>query len=646
MPGFFFFGGGCPARFGECKGMNVTSPDVRSRWFALLCVVCALVAGICFYPGLSGQFIFDDVANIVKNDALHIQKMTVENLLYAAYSFRPGHGSRALSMLSFAMDYWRGGLNSGVFKTTNLLIHAVTTIAVAAFFQRLLILVGWIPRQAAYGALVLAFLWAVHPLQVSSVLYVVQRMQTLVTLFMVLALWAYVAMRRAQIDGARWSRYACLVFLFWVLGFAGKEDAVLLPAYTLALELTVLGFRAARPLTEKLLRRGYLCMVLVGGVVYLLVIVPHFWHWDAYPGREFSSCERLMTQGRVLIIYLRQIVLPLPGFMPFYYDNLVVSRGLMTPFTTLPAWLLVVGLLRWAWQWRVRRPLFAFGVMLFFFGHFMTSNVINLELAFEHRNHFPMLGVILALADLCAAGWRRFALPFRLGAFLLAGLMLVLGGLTAWRAYSWGEPLRFASSILLATPHSERAWIVMSSVFVDRSGFKPGADLDRAIAITSEGARVVPDSALLPSNALIYKSINGSVVPQDWDMFLSRMRHVTMNAQNKGIVWTFIRNANRGIPMDEEGVLQTIEITANRVVFTADQNLQAGAFIYNKTNEPGKALSYFHEAVKASPPDDPAVDKLIVQLQKLGPREWAEQLERTRRERAMADSLKEQEVTH
>jgi len=185
----------------------------------------------------------------------------------------------------------------------------------------------------------------------------------------------------------------------------------------------------------------------------------------------------------------------------------------------------------------------------------------------------------------------------------------------------------------------------MSSVFVDRSAFKPGADLDLAIVITSEGARALPNSALLPSNALIYKSINGTVASQDWDLFLSRMRHATMNAQNKGIVWTFIRNANRGIPMDERGVLQTIEISSDRIAFTADQNLQAGAFIYNKTREPGKALSYFQAAVKASPPDDPGVVKLIAQLRELGPQDWAQQLERTRQDQALAVAANARAIT-
>ena len=59
-----------------------------------------------------------------------------------------------------------------------------------------LVVVLW--ALVALSALALA--WAAHPLQVSAVLYVVQRIQTMGTLFLVLALWAYLQARQAQIE--------------------------------------------------------------------------------------------------------------------------------------------------------------------------------------------------------------------------------------------------------------------------------------------------------------------------------------------------------------------------------------------------------------------------------------------------------------
>src|SRR5690606_25448236 len=123
-----------------------------------------------------------------------------------------------------------------------------------------------------------------------------------------------------------------------------------------------------------------------GLAAYLFLVVPYFWSTDGYGGdRDFSTLERLLTQPRVLCLYLWQILVPLPGHMPFYYDWLQPSRGLLQPWTTLPAIAALLALLGTAWRLRTRWPLFSLGVLLFFAAHFITSNVIGVELAFEHR---------------------------------------------------------------------------------------------------------------------------------------------------------------------------------------------------------------------------------------------------------------------
>src|SRR3546814_1078012 len=106
-------------------------------------------------------------------------------------------------------------------------------------------------------------------------------------------------------------------------------------------------------------------------------------------------------------MYMGQILVPLPGNMPFYYDWIQPSRGILQPWTTLPAILACIALLAIAWRARRHRSLFALGVLLFFAGHFITSNVPNLELAFEHRNHLPLIGTVLAIGDLLALAMQR-----------------------------------------------------------------------------------------------------------------------------------------------------------------------------------------------------------------------------------------------
>lgn len=600
-------------------------------WF---CLAGALLAGLLLLPGLGGGFIFDDKASIQDNVSIHLDKPNAEDVLYAAYSFQPGNGSRPLSMLSFALDYWRGGMDARVFKSTNILIHMLTVLALGLLLRRLLALAQWPPRRAALGAALLATVWAIHPLQVSSVLYVVQRMQTLVTLFMVLALWAYLGMRQAQMEGSRSRLQGVLTVLFWVLGFAAKEDALLLPLYTLALELTVLRFRATQPLLTAVLRRGYLGLTVLGTLAWLLVIVPHYWSWAPYGWRDFNTWERLLSQGRVLVMYLGQMLWPLPSRLPFYYDNFAVSRSLLQPVTTLPAWLLLAALLVWAWCWRTRRPLFAFGVMLFFAGHFMTSNVIPLELVFEHRNHLPLIGIVLALGDLAMAAWQQWHLPRWLGLALLVLVIAGEGAVTVLRAYAWGEPLRFAKASLRWAPDSERAWGTLNAVYADRSGLKPKSPyLGLAIEACEQGAAVT-GSPMLLSNVVVYKTIRGDVGPEDWERFLARYRTATMGAQTRAIVWTFLRNADGKWPQDAHGVLRTIEIANQRIEFTANENLQLAAYIHNHTDQPDKALPFLKRAVELSPKGDPDIEKLFAELPGVGREDWLVQLRQIKRQPA------------
>lgn len=599
------------------------------RLFLLLVTLGVLVAGV-FYPGLAGPFIFDDRPNIIENTALHVDHLNLEGLLYAAYSFQPGHGSRSLSMLSFALDYWRGGLNPQVFKITNLVVHLLTTFALLGMLRRLLMIAEWPPRRAFFGALVMALLWAVHPLQISSVLYVVQRMQTLSTLFLVLAFWAYLGMRQEQMLGGSGRQHGALTLLFWLLGFAAKEDAILLPLYALVMELTVLRFRAANPFVEAFLRRGYMGVAIVGAAIYLLIVAPHFWSWHAYPGRDFSSWERLLSQGRVLIMYIGQVLWPLPSRLPFYYDDFVVSRGILQPFATLWSWLSIFSLIGWAWCWRFKQPLFSLGVFVFFSGHFMTSNVIGLELAFEHRNHLPLIGAVLAVSDIAIVIWRRLRLPQRWGVAPILMILIALGGVAWSRAQDWGEILPLSERLVEYSPHSERAWLQLAGVYSARSGGRKGSpDLLRAIEISREGVQLTGSLPLL-SNILINKTIAGTVSREDWSSYLQRLEEVPMSVQNRNTVLVLLENFERGVAIDKEGLGEAMVIVSRRWSFDSYSYLRFGAFVFNETRVPKRALPFLRNAVKYAEPDDPDIERLMVQLEAVGRKDWVDELKRAR----------------
>lgn len=598
--------------------------NAETRRFLLLSVLCALAAGALMGLGLGGGFVLDDAQTIVNNPLIRVSHLDKESLLTAAASFQAGHGSRPLAMLSFALDYWRqDGLDASTFKTTNLLIHVLTTFALAWMLRKLLTLARWPERRAAAGALVIALAWGIHPLQVSTVLYVVQRMQTLSTFFVVLALWAYLALRQAQMAGRPARRWVLAAGACWLLGMLGKEDAILLPLYCLLLELTVLRFGAQPPWHSQNLRRTYLALAIAGAGIYLLWALPHYWSWQDYPGRDFNSVERLLTQGRVLTLYLTQMLLPLPSRMPFNYDTYPISHGLLQPPATLAALLVLAGLLVWAWRWRQRRPIFSFGIFLFFAGHAITSNVIALELVFEHRNQLPLLGILLALADLLQAASARWQVPGRRLAVGLALVLLATGSAGALRAWHWGEPVRFAEYSVRVAPDSPRAWLALAGTWFDRyKQSRSNTDLDRAIAISAAGAART-GSASAYANVVTYKSIRGTATAADWQHLFQRLGEIQPGPREKDILWNNIKNVRAGIPLDRDQVVHLIAVLGQRIDFSPIEDIQIGAFLYAHSGQPRLALPYFLRAAKALPHGDPNIGPVLGTLRASGHNDWA-----------------------
>lgn len=595
-----------------------------SRWWWLL---LAMIACLPFLPGLSGGFLFDDKPNIVQNFGVQIAGIDHYSLWAAAKSFPGGPGLRPLSMLSFALDFWLFGLDPVAFKVTNLLVHAITCIALTGLVRRLLLLANYSQRDARLYAFGLAVAWGTHALQVSSVLYVVQRMQTMSTLFVVLAMSAYVQARQAQIDGAAQRKFWLRVLLFWGLALACKEDAVLLPGFTLLIELTLLHFRAKVTPVGAMLQRGYLFLVVAGVSFFLGIVLPHFWVESSYPGRDFNTPERLLTQGRVLAVYVRQVVWPALDGLPFYYDNLLPSRGLLDPVSTTWSIVLHFGLILWALLWRRVRPLFALGVLLFYAGHAITSNVVGLELAFEHRNHFPLFGLLLAIGDLLHAFMERLSLrPW----IAVAVCLLILAGnaaTTGMRAYIWGDPLRLALHGTVVAPDSIRAWSALCRANYDLSQGRPGSPyFQAAIKACAEGGRL-PGAATMLANMVILKTLNGTVNQSDWSALIVALQSVTMNVENSSIAINLVRNALRNPDFDEGSVLRVVAIVSDRKELPAEDFLEFGCYALMGKNSDDLAYAYLFKGLRSDSVASERKARILEEIRRLGHSGMADRLE-------------------
>lgn len=437
----------------------------------LLCILA--ITTICYLPGLTGHFIFDDGANIRLNTDIRIDRLDFPSLGQAASSGSAGLFKRPISMVSFAVNYYVSGMDAYYFKLCNLGIHLINGLLVFVLSRLLLRLYVRVHRVAMddkagfWIAAAVTAIWLLHPFNLTGVLYVVQRMTSLAALFTLVGLVLYLYGRQYLLDGNRVGMWAIgiAVFVMTPLAALCKENGALLPVLILAAEAILLRWTTAK--TEH--RRALFMVVglsailpIILGLAYLLK------HPDViftgYSWRNFTLAERMMTEARVMWFYLQMIVLPSMTEMGLHHDDIPISRGLFLPWTTLPAIGGVLLLVTGGFALRNKQPMIAFGIAFFFVGHALESTIFPLELAFEHRNYLPMFGILLPLAYYVLNP--KLHLPSvraRRAVFLM--LLVLFTGLTASRAQQWGNALLMRTMEVERHPRSVRAHTDLASLY-------------------------------------------------------------------------------------------------------------------------------------------------------------------------------------
>ncbi len=318
------------------------------RLLPSLVLFASLILTIAVYaPGLHGAFVFDDLINITSNFSVRstAEVLDLQSFKVATLSGTAGIFGRPISMASFAIDAWRSGLDVYAFKITNLTIHLCTGLAVLAF-SRLLLQAQRVRQantvtqvQATWVSLALMSVWLVHPLNLTSVLYVVQRMTSLSALFSVLGLACYLygRLRTCRASDTRgWLAIAASFCVFTPLAALCKENGALLPLFLLLTEVVFFRFKSATANAQRLLHGIYAVTVLLPGIALLVyTAISPDWIMKSYMMRTFTLNERLMSETRVLWMYMRLIVAPDISLMGLHHDDFQKSLSLLNPMSTL-----------------------------------------------------------------------------------------------------------------------------------------------------------------------------------------------------------------------------------------------------------------------------------------------------------------------
>ncbi|WDP88644.1 MAG: tetratricopeptide repeat protein [Desulfobacter sp.] len=377
--------------------MDNTIKQQKSKLPGVLLIIVAIV--LIYSNSFDVPWHLDDYDNIPKNPRITISDLypaTLIQTFFASYdsgAYRGEHFYRPVTMFSFAMNWYFGKGSIWGFHFINLLIHILSGLLLFFTIDLLLQTPKFhIERKTLryQTALLAAFLWAVHPIHTMAVTYIVQRMASIAGMFYLLGLFTYLKLRLVS-SSKKKVMFGIGYLISFILAYGSKENAILLPAATLMVEFIFFQKITARSLFKPkivvsifILLVFFIVMVLIytGGDIQVLM--------ENYSNRRYTPIERLMTESRILCLYLYQLVYPVASQFSIEHD-ITISRSLISPWTTSLAIFFILSLLGVSLNSLKKRPAFSFTILFFFLNHLVESTFLDLELIFEHRNYIPSM---------------------------------------------------------------------------------------------------------------------------------------------------------------------------------------------------------------------------------------------------------------
>lgn len=441
----------------DVKQASVARLDVARSPIWMKLVMCALALG-AYYNSFSVPFQFDDHESIVSNGSIRS--------FSTALSPPPeiGTSGRPILNLSFAVNYALSKLNVGSYHVVNLAIHVLAGLVLFGLIRRTLLLErfgGAHRASAAWLAFVVAALWLVHPLQTMCVTYVVQRAESLVSLFYLLTL--YCALRSAT--EARPPGWQVGAVLACALGMGTKEVMSTAPIAVLVFDRVFL----AGSFSAAVRRRGALYVGLAFSWTLLMVLVMSGPRSGSagFGLKDWSILEYARTQPEVILHYLSLAFWPHPLVIDYDWQIATSTAKIVPAVATA---LILLGL---SIRAALRGSAAGFVGLFYFLVLSVTSSMVPINIiASEHRMYLPLAAVLAlavvvthrGLARMSAAAGGSLAARFLGGTVFIAVCIALMFG-TAERNRDYQSEAALWSATLAQRPLNPRAINSMGYVF-------------------------------------------------------------------------------------------------------------------------------------------------------------------------------------
>lgn len=470
--------------------------------FLLILLLTILV----YFPGLKGGFLFDDYPNLSVM-AIYGDMSNWSDALRFVINGHAGPTGRPVSLITFvpqATDWFAN--NPVPFKVVNLIIHLLCGFLLFCVIQILLRAYGEKQEQKIkWIALLAASFWLLHPLMLSTTLYVIQRMAQLPLLFSLIAMVGYFK-GRVLLNTKPYTAYVLMttsIGLGTLLATFSKENGALLPLLILVIE-----FCNPNKLNRPAWQWRAICLWLPS--IAIVVMLLHYIDFSDNPwkNRNFNQIERLWSEARIVCGYLVQLFIPRVEGDGFFQDGYTVSKSWLSPVSTLVSVVFLFFLLVVSFLVRKKHPLVALAILFFFAAHLMESTFIGLELYFEHRNYIAAIFIFLPLAT------GLYALSEQskpsIGIFVSVLIIVILAVMTWQRSILWADTIKLQLFWAQNNPNSARAQNMIAK------GLAANKQYEESNQFLEKAIKKSPNSGMLAFRLLLHKVVSGQVVLQDF----------------------------------------------------------------------------------------------------------------------------------
>ncbi len=439
----------------------------------LAILALAFLAVVSYYPAMVGGFVWDDLVILVQSAPIQELSGLVQIWFAPGSILSEGH-YWPLLYTTFWLEHRLWGLDPTGYHIVNVLLHSGNVFLV----WRLLL------RLNVPGAWVAAAIFAVHPVHVEAVAWVIARKDLLSALFYLSATLTWLRF----MDQPRLWAY-CLMLLLFIAGLLCKSMGITLPVALLILCWWKQGRVGLRDL------RLLVPLFAVG----LGIGLADLWYYYSQSpiAVAHSMLERLLIAAHSLWFYAGKLVWP--SNLAVIYPRWEVSAGELLDWLPLVAVVLLVALL-WFWRWRIGRGPLA-GVLFFAVAlspvlGFIPFRFMEFAWVADRYQYLAGLGLLAALIG----GAVRLSAMVRAARWIPEGIVLwggracILLGLTALGTLTWRQgwvyqdDITFFRHVIALNPDAHLAYgnLATGLIHQDRA--------EEALAIYRELLQRAPDS--------------------------------------------------------------------------------------------------------------------------------------------------------